>query len=182
MASIETAMATLDLKDGDMLFVAADAVDISALSNTELPNGPRDIVVVPVRNQRGESVRDCIYRERGSALAEIAAERERQVSGENWTPSHDDEHADGELAMAAACYAAPVPIRAEMSVCRDCGCREAGCAHQTFPSKGEWRDPWPFEASADKRQKHDRIRCLTIAAALIAAEIDRLRRLEAKQR
>ena len=37
----------------------------------------------------------------------IAAERQRQVDVEGWTPAHDDEHDEGELAIAAACYAAP---------------------------------------------------------------------------
>ena len=32
----------------------------------------------------------------------IAAERQRQVSEEGWTPEHDDEHIDGYLAIAAA--------------------------------------------------------------------------------
>ena len=40
-----------------------------------------------------------------SALDDIAAERERQISAEGWTPEHDDEHGNGELAMAASAYA-----------------------------------------------------------------------------
>jgi hypothetical protein len=39
------------------------------------------------------------------AIADIAAERERQISAEGWTPEHDDAHDDGALAKAAACYA-----------------------------------------------------------------------------
>ena len=57
--------------------------------------------------------------------------------------------------MAAACYAAPAQIFVEMS---------------------EYVDAWPWEPQFDKRGKHSRIRCLTIAGALIAAEIDRLKR------
>ena len=34
----------------------------------------------------------------------IAAERERQIMKEGWTDSHDDEHDDHELGMAAVCY------------------------------------------------------------------------------
>ena len=103
----------------------------------------------------------------------IAEERLRQVTTEGWTLEHDDAHCCGSLAMAAACYAAPVPIRAEMEV--PCGCREAICPHSAF-GKSEWRDPWPWGPEWDKRNKHDRIKALAIAGALIAAEIDRLQR------
>lgn len=35
----------------------------------------------------------------------IAEERERQITKEGWTPEHDAEHKNGELANAAAVYA-----------------------------------------------------------------------------
>lgn len=34
-------------------------------------------------------------------IAEIAAERKRQIEAEGWTPEHDDAHDKGELARAA---------------------------------------------------------------------------------
>lgn len=37
----------------------------------------------------------------------IAAERQRQVEVEDWTPEYDARHRTGELARAAGCYAAP---------------------------------------------------------------------------
>ncbi|MFW6155839.1 MAG: hypothetical protein ACOC7J_00855 [Armatimonadota bacterium] len=40
----------------------------------------------------------------GSGVSLIAAERERQIREEGWTPEHDDEHDAGELADAAASY------------------------------------------------------------------------------
>lgn len=40
-----------------------------------------------------------------TVLEEIAAERQRQIEVEGWTPNHDDEHDRGEMANAAACYA-----------------------------------------------------------------------------
>lgn len=50
------------------------------------------------------------------ALADIAAERVRQVEAEGWTPAHDDKHASRELATAAAAYAlAPPPSRFEQN-------------------------------------------------------------------
>lgn len=41
----------------------------------------------------------------GTALLEMLEERVRQVTVEGWTPEHDEEHGDGSLADAAACYA-----------------------------------------------------------------------------
>jgi hypothetical protein len=110
----------------------------------------------------------------GDGIQRIAAERARQVAVEGWTPKHDDEHDDGEMAMAAACYAAPVPIHAKMLVHSGCGCRSVGeCFHS---DKTKWMDPWPWAEKWDKRKKHSRVRQLEIAGALIAAEIDRLTR------
>ncbi|EOJ0063237.1 TPA: hypothetical protein ACXI7E_000464 [Pseudomonas aeruginosa] len=39
------------------------------------------------------------------AWLDVQAERKRQVEAEGWTPEHDDEHADGQMAQAAGCYA-----------------------------------------------------------------------------
>lgn len=89
----------------------------------------------------------------------IAEERQRQIKQEGWTPEHDDEQESGELALAAACYA----VEGD-----DAGCFVAE------PVMGE--DAWPWSPEWDKRKKHDRVRRLAIAGALIAAEIDRLQR------
>lgn len=81
----------------------------------------------------------------------IAAERQRQVSAEGWTPEHDDTHAQGELAEAAIAYASE-GIERPLAV-----------------------SYWPFEW-ASYRPSGNRVRNLVRAGALIAAEIDRLRR------
>ncbi|WP_329039629.1 hypothetical protein PCP38_00355 [Pseudomonas aeruginosa] len=39
------------------------------------------------------------------AWLDVQAERRRQITAEGWTPEHDDEHDNGEMARAAACYA-----------------------------------------------------------------------------
>lgn len=119
-----------------------------------------------------------------NGIALIAHERERQINQEGWTPEHDDEHDDGDLAMAAVCYAAIVPVfRFE-------DCRPPGNLH--------FVDPWPWDETWDKRRRIDnygadndgalipigqytaeeRIRNLVKAGALIAAEIDRLLRAQ----
>ncbi len=91
-----------------------------------------------------------------TGIDRISAERKRQVEEEGWTPEHDAQHARGELAAAAACYAmnkAPF-LTSDLDHIGYC--------------------VWPWDRRWDKRKKHDRIRSLTIAGALIAAEIDRL--------
>lgn len=87
----------------------------------------------------------------------IAAERERQVSGEGWSAEHDAEHDDAALAWAARCYidAATIP-----------------------DDQWEWMTAppmnWPWTPE-DWKPSHgtDQIRDLVKAGALIAAEIDR---------
>ena len=95
----------------------------------------------------------------------IAAERRRQVEEEGWTPEHDDEHAKGELALAGAVYAWPSPTPLFVK--------------KAWPWAKEWFKPWPSEMPAtpsDEELRAARIRRLTKAGALIAAEIDRLTR------
>jgi len=85
----------------------------------------------------------------------IAAERLRQAVKENYTDTHDDGHNASELILAAICY----------------------CEHDALGlNQGRVPDSWPWENAAWKPK--DRIRNLVRAGALIAAEIDRLRRLE----
>ena len=91
------------------------------------------------------------------------AERHRQLDKEGWTAQHDAQHENGEMGMAAACYAVPFPI------------------FQYFPEGGDFhcfRELWPWDQKWNKRNKHNRIRQLEIAGALCAAEIDRLLALE----
>lgn len=97
----------------------------------------------------------------GDGLALIASEYDRQRRVEGFTPEHDDEHTDGELAMAASCYAKP-------------GNRI------TFRNDGT-PAAWPWDASWWKPRPDDRIRELMKAGALIVAEIDRLLRAAAPQ-
>ncbi len=98
-----------------------------------------------------------------STLDEIAAERKRQIEMEGFTQTADDRYSDGELAMAAACYA---------------------CGSQSSP----WRpwitdfiaQYWPWPEKWWKPQGGRR-RCLVKAGALIVAEIERFDRQLAKE-
>lgn len=107
----------------------------------------------------------------------IAAERQRQIDQEGWTPEHDDEHADGSLSAAAACYALPKPIMARRTVTRDESGGRGDCPvwrPVTFCVPKLWPSSWAPEYWNPK----DRVRDLVRAGALIAAEIDRLQRAE----
>lgn len=89
------------------------------------------------------------------AARDVLLERARQESQEGWTPTHDDEHSDGALAKAAACYAISTAMDAE--------------------APPPW---WPFDEEWWKPQ--DRRRNLVRAGALILAELERLDRAALK--
>lgn len=111
-------------------------------------------------------------------IERIAAERQRQIEVEGWTPEHDDEHDDGDLAMAAVCYAAPESIyrHGERQVQINSSRGIGDCYQYDFKTVTDYHDPWPWDEEDDKRGKHDEMRRLVIAGALIVAEIDRLER------
>jgi hypothetical protein len=85
----------------------------------------------------------------------IAAERQRQISVKGWSAEHDDTHREGELAIEAALWA--TQDTAEETL------RNGMCGN------------------GPHRKSKPRIKQLAVAGALIAAEIDRLQRLEGKQ-
>ena len=92
----------------------------------------------------------------------IAAERQRQIEQEGWTPEHDDEHDGGCMAVAGACYAL--------------------WAASKLTAQEWWRKQFAFNAQrlwqwdADWWKPKDPLRDLVRAGALIAAEIDKLQR------
>lgn len=100
----------------------------------------------------------------GDAVSLIAAERARQISVEGWSLDHDDRHTRGQLADAAACYAATTRAFAAEE--------RAGRAYETYTA---YSDLWPWACEWWKPTP-DRVRQLVKAGALIAAEIERLQR------
>ena len=88
-----------------------------------------------------------------SALADIAAERRRQVEVEGWTPEHDDQYGEYVLPCAAGCYAMYTLAY------------PAGDPPRPWPWAGDWWKP-----SADPRRN------LVKSGALIAAAIERIDR------
>lgn len=87
----------------------------------------------------------------------IREERQRQLEVEGWTAEHDAEHVNGELAIAAVCYALPAHLRAYRN-------------NNFAPTPSLW----PWEDEYWKPSPEDRIHELAKTGALIAAEIDRL--------
>jgi hypothetical protein len=92
-----------------------------------------------------------------NAIDLIAAER----ATHKWSADHDDQHTDGSLAVVAATIAV------------------AGTDAKVVDplDRGSDNDCWGLI-----KKHHDRLRQLTIAGALIAAEIDREIRRDIKQR
>jgi hypothetical protein len=84
-------------------------------------------------------------------VALIRAERARQVAVEGYTPEHDAEHIDGELAIAAQAYLLSVTY-----------------------GESQAADMWPFDPMSFRLDGQSDIDSLVKAGALIAAEIDRL--------
>lgn len=95
----------------------------------------------------------------------IAAERVRQQNQEGWTPEHDDKHEGGELARAAAAYAAPSWLRALLT--------RAICSEST---RSILERLWPWEQQWWKPTPDNRQRELVKACALLVAEYERLSR------
>lgn len=89
-----------------------------------------------------------------AASRDVLAERARQISDEGWTPEHDDQYTNNELAHAAACYAMLAGTR----------------ARSDYDQPALW--PWKRDWWKPRDRRHDLVR----AAALILAEIERMDR------
>ena len=128
----------------DALLRLCDAQDsIASLEDVKTP--ATDAFLAEVRAQGVKSL--------SNAVQSVIAERQRHQSVEGWTPEHDDEHCNGELAMAAVCYI-----------------NETG----TVNRNGGKPWGWPWDASWWK--PNARRRNLVKAGALILAEIERIDR------
>jgi hypothetical protein len=103
-----------------------------------------------------------------TGIERIAAERKRQIEEEGFTAEHDDRWGFGELACTAACYAMPEDERTRNVSDDD--------IHYYEIRELIW--PFLYSERDWKPTLDNRIRELEKAGALIAAEIDRLQRLE----
>jgi len=102
----------------------------------------------------------------------IAQERKRQIEVEGFTSEKDDTYTDGELAQAASVYADMANYHGELPLLEDGTKKVKVLIARDFK--------WPWCTLWWKPTPDNRIKELTKAGALIAAEIDRLLRKEAK--
>ncbi len=102
-----------------------------------------------------------------AAARDVLAERHRQISGEGWTPEHDDEHDGGDLAAAAATYCLAVADQLNPLSQGDGGYCD-GAPPESWP----WAEEWWKPTANDPR------RMLVKAGALVLAELERLDRLD----
>ena len=106
----------------------------------------------------------------GDGVDLIGEERIRQVTVEGWTPEHDDRHTEGDLCDAACAYAAAAQATYYDDHCVTFADIKSGKPPRSWPWEAVWWKP-----------SDDPIRNLVKAGALIAAEIDRLQRRDAKR-
>ncbi|PXB75626.1 hypothetical protein CW299_41965, partial [Pseudomonas aeruginosa] len=105
-----------------MLTGACVAAEERAAAQTHhsVPEGWKPVPIEPLLNMMSDKdhdtrimaerqllsiLADAPGKEVPQAWLDVQAERRRQVEAEGWTPKHDDEHADGQMAQAAGCYA-----------------------------------------------------------------------------
>lgn len=91
----------------------------------------------------------------------VKAERQKQINKHGYTPEHDDEHTDGSIADAGACYAATEMIYQRVDI-------------EYFKEVYKW------DLDYYTKSQHDRKDQLVIAASLIMAEYERIVRKEQK--
>lgn len=128
-----------------------------AMENPSFASYEASLIAKGKQRQREDILRliDEMQKEPKPGADLIAAERDRQVEAEGYSPEHDDRHKPEEFTMAAIAYALPEWMR------------------WTYKGDCEW---WPFEKDSFKPSPDDRMRELVKAGALIAAEIDRIQR------
>lgn len=106
----------------------------------------------------------------------VVDERKRQVSREGYTDEHDDKHANGELAAAAACYAMEPDRRVMVSAVISINTARGLADPDSFSDRAALVPcNWPWEAVWWKPSE-DRVRDLAKAGALYLAEASRLKR------
>lgn len=96
----------------------------------------------------------------------VKVEREKQINKHGYTHEHDDEHTDGSIADAAACYAATNQMLygddfTEM--------------HNGIPSI---KYLFPWDSKYLKREEKTRKEQIITACAMLMAEYERLERLD----
>lgn len=132
--------------------------DSASWSTYRTPTVPDPEQPAAVEQHRG----DLIVETSSIGIALVAIERARQVRDEGWSSGHDDEHVAGELARAAVAYGITA-VWQQFAVWPPVAGEPA--EEIEWPWLDHWYKPGPTAEQT-----------LVKAGALIAAEIDRLRR------
>ncbi|WP_336886846.1 ead/Ea22-like family protein [Klebsiella sp. 2019SCSN059] len=98
-----------------------------------------------------------------AAAADVLAERQRQVTAEGWSPKHDDQYKNTELAFAASCYAFH-------AAAASWDLEDNGIPYDSHPVPKQW--PWDPSWWRPTGARRDLVK----AGALILAEIERIDR------
>jgi len=125
-------------------------------------NAPLAIAAALARREARSAAPVAPAEPSAQAAVDVLAERRRQIEAEGWTPEHDDQHIDGGMNVAAACYALANRPRTGGQMVN---------LHDLWRWTG-WAPSW-FKPR-DPRSN------LIRAGALILAEIERLDRVTAK--
>lgn len=134
------------------------AWDEAAQRNAEfiaLANPANVLALVEALEKAQQRIAELESRIVTAAAADVLAERKRQVTTEGWTPEHDDQHVNFEMAIAGGLYA----ISAVDSHHK---------LRNSAPSAWPWDRKW-WKPDGPRRD-------LVKAGALILAEIERLDR------
>lgn len=133
-----------------------------------LPPAPGAPAQVPAPGDSGAEPSKAAPVLLSDAARAVLAERQRQIDAEGWTQEHDDEHSNGSLARAAACYALHAGSCQKWSGER----YRAAAPHGGNPETEDGLWPWDREYWKPKSPRQDLVR----SGALILAEIERLDR------
>lgn len=167
---------------------------LSAQAQHSVPEGWKPVPIEPLLNMMSDKDHDTrIMAERQllsilaaapgnsvpQAWLDVQAERRRQITAEGWTPEHDDEHDNGELAAAGAAYALHAADHLNPYSQGDGGDEAPSCWpwHDGIAGRGEGpekTEPAWWKPSTPRRD-------LVKACALGLAEIERLDRVAASQ-
>jgi hypothetical protein len=130
--------------------------------------------------------RAAIPSEQGEAvLAEVAAERRKQVEKHGWSSEHDDTHTDGSLALAAIAYVMPERLYRMVEY--------AAGPHFLDPWPDSWADGYDRRYEMGERRTNpgnmppdpatytvaERRKLLIKGLAMLVAEVERIDRASA---
>ncbi|ECQ8981391.1 hypothetical protein ACDT65_001839 [Salmonella enterica subsp. enterica] len=127
------------------------------IAELEIESSVNDAAIIELKQQYSR-LQEARYDT--PAVKDVIAERQRQQSVEGWTPEHDDEHGDGELALAASCYTENFALFSTWQDGESVDWSDA-------PQPANW--PWSLEWWKPSSPRRDLVK----AGALILAEIER---------